>query len=296
MGVLSAIVLFTAADVILQFALGADLFGNKPFPGDRLTGPLSRPNVGYFLLFIGMPVMVAGVRRGFDATQPLRARLAWTVAMLVVFTAILLTGERMVLLLCLFGLAIAAILLVRPLHRVAILFVGIGVAAALLIVALHAVFDRQITQTFHDLSQFAATEYARIWAHAFDMFQASPIFGSGLRTFRLTCALYGVNPDICDDLHPHQLYLEWLSETGLVGTLGFVALIAFLLREMRENWPGWRAQPLIAGAVAATLVRLWPITSSGSFFANWNEAIFWFLLGLSVVAVAPAKGWRGEGR
>ena len=82
------------------------------------------------------------------------------------------------------------------------------------------------------------------------------MIGIGLRNFRHRCANQHFKPlgpveDRCYT-HPHQIYLEWLVETGAIGFLGFLALIALwgrdLIRGLRTV--DARDYPIAVGALA----------------------------------------------
>ena len=57
---------------------------------------------------------------------------------------------------------------------------------------------------------------------SFRIFNQNKIFGSGPRSYRNECENYKINRYSCDT-HPHNYYIQLLSETGLIG----VSLIFF---------------------------------------------------------------------
>jgi O-antigen ligase len=86
--------------------------------------------------------------------------------------------------------------------------------------------------------------------------------------------------------HPHNRYLEFLTESGVPGFVGFVALVAAWGRRL---WQGWHMQPrnvwLMGPMTAIVMVFLWPFGPTSSFFSNWFGVMFWVSLGWALAAV-----------
>ncbi len=130
--------------------------------------------------------------------------------------------------------------------------------------------------------------YVLIWQAAINVFTANPLFGIGVHTFRLDCALYAAADvvDACSSLHPHNLWLELLAETGIVGTVIMLAFFVAALKPAVRLWRVWSVEPVLAGAAIAVLLRLWPIASTKSFFVNQNEVLFWTMLAVALGAAS----------
>jgi len=68
-----------------------------------------------------------------------------------------------------------------------------------------------------------------IWSVCVKAFKASPVLGSGLNTFEPAYKALGVEFDPAKfDLpvpHPHNVYLQFLAETGIIGTLIFLTFL-----------------------------------------------------------------------
>ena len=79
--------------------------------------------------------------------------------------------------------------------------------------------------------------------------------------------------------HPHNFYIQWLLETGIIGLIGFITLLVFWLRyfikDINKN-----VNPLIYSPILTLFVIFWPIMSTGSFFSNRNATMNWFIIAL----------------
>ncbi len=286
---LAASVLLLALDCLLQRALGHDILGHTilhdPAGHLRLTGPFRSPMPGVLLAWIFfpacMPLLVsdAGVlHRG----RPLFAALAICLLALV---AILLSGERMALLLALAGWAVAIVLLPgcrRPLF--ALLVAGVVVLGA--IAALSPdVLSRQVESTGHTLGHWQQSPYGMLLHSDLLLAVQHPVFGAGTNYFRLLCPkLYpGYNEAalaaVCN-VHPHNIYLEWWIENGAIGFALFITFLACVVRECVRAWPQVRVNPYWIGGVIALAMRVWPFASSTSFFSPWGSPPFWLAVAI----------------
>ena len=278
-----AMAVFGAADALFQFVAGFDVFG-RPIFGGRLTGPLQNPAIGMLLLLGGLPAItlfsdvdLANWQRGSKALYLPLGLLA------LIYVAILLSGERMAFIQAMGMLALLVIILFRPPLR---LLAGVGFAAVAFVAVLLAAFphtrERHLSTLTH-LSNAAASIYGKAMLSGIEVIKDHPLFGVGVKNFKAHCPAAVEDPSVAEACRListlHHVWLHILAETGLVGALGFLVVFVLALQPAVRLWPVWAHEPLLAGATISVLVRLLPITTSGNFFSNWREALFWFLLG-----------------
>ena len=73
--------------------------------------------------------------------------------------------------------------------------------------------------------------YGAHYKVAYEIFKDNPYFGVGMKNFRIESFkdkynyLNHKNPELRGNTHPHQMHLEILSETGLVGYIFFTILL-----------------------------------------------------------------------
>jgi putative inorganic carbon (hco3(-)) transporter len=87
-----------------------------------------------------------------------------------------------------------------------------------------------------EIEDITAASRLLFWATAWDMWVHSPVFGVGFGNFQM---LYGSYIHVSwipeGQFGVHNLYLQLLSETGLIGFLAFVLLAFFAVREARRQ-------------------------------------------------------------
>ena len=108
----------------------------------------------------------------------------------------------------------------------------------------------------------------------------------GLKSFRVKC--WEILPQI-DGLacstHPHNYYLELLSETGLVGTITILIFFIILLIKSldflsKKNYKTKSEKYLIIPMLIIFILEIWPLKSSGSFFTTGIATFIWLLIGM----------------
>jgi O-antigen ligase len=247
----------------------------------RVASTLSHPNEAAMLLEMSLPLQVAWLW-----TASPRWRLTLSAAALSTLLAIVLTFSRAGIVAAAMSLGLMAALAVAR-HEQRRL-VPLGMAALVVPVALMWAsladpgLDRRLTAGIDESStvQPARTEF---WAVAFDMLRDHPLLGVGPDNFRWQFAGYSGVPADNLGIHAHNQYLETLADTGILGLIGFVWLLAALLRLATErvrtatsDWP-WRAA-LFASLTAWLLHAL-----LDDFERFWPTSVaFWLIAGLSL--------------
>ncbi len=121
-----------------------------------------------------------------------------------------------------------------------------------------------------------------IWRNAIAMTADHPINGVGIRGFRYAYPKYApaddpwLDPDGKEGAnHPHQLMLETAAETGVIGVVGWLAMLFFALRA----W--WRAAPAARSAAwpagVALLAMIWPLNTHFAFYSSFWGLLSWWL-------------------
>ena len=115
------------------------------------------------------------------------------------------------------------------------------------------------------------------------MFFDKPLFGHGPKSFRYKCHLF--ETDIGCSSHPHNSYIQLLSESGFISFL-IILILFFLfcflliknyLNRIKINTNIYNARVCILGSF---IINLFPFVPTGSFFTNWLNLIYFLPLGI----------------
>ncbi len=300
---------FVAADTVFQYVYSYDIFGIPEYTTTRMTGPMVElpPKVGVFIMRLMYPALVWVMFWAAASGRGSIAKVTAIAAICAGVTSVLIAGERMAFLLALFGLGVIFLLApsMRRTFLMALLAVGLSIGA------MFALKPSVIERSFHTVvvivGNFWQTPYGQVWIGGLKVARENPVIGVGLKNHRTTCrtVVYG-SPDKAGpacSLHPHNFYIEWLAEAGVIGLFGFLVLIALWTRHFLARAAIWRTDGLAVGAVVAIITFLWPIAATMGFFTNWHASLFWFVLGWALAAtgersggVAPRSAGRGAPR
>ena len=70
------------------------------------------------------------------------------------------------------------------------------------------------------INNFSTSAYGEIYLLSYKMFTNNPITGVGLSTFKYLCENQSIYKDMMNNYncasHPHNIYIQWLAETGVV--------------------------------------------------------------------------------
>lgn len=143
--------------------------------------------------------------------------------------------------------------------------------------------DTKNNERKNDIS-FLNSGWGAHYLSAYSIFLEHPLFGSGIKTFRVVCNdkkydnIKSLNYKNRCSTHPHNKYFELLSDTGLLGFFGFVIFLSsfFLtLIKMKKSFFNLNLPMIIP-----LIIFFWPLVPSGSIFTNYTLIILSYLIGL----------------
>lgn len=126
-------------------------------------------------------------------------------------------------------------------------------------------------------------ERTRLWGATWRMLRDHPILGAGLSGFKQAVAPYRNGIYTEDLIYPHNIVLNFWTETGLLGLAAFAWLI---IQAVRTAWRGWRQStqpwgPLQLGVLLALVGILIHGLVDVPYLKNDLSLEFWTLLALS---------------
>lgn len=290
----SFVFLFLIFDTWYQYIFGVDIFGLEKPNSLRLTGPFSGPHIGMWLTkLMVLPIFIFIIIKRYKSFLKNRfSSLIIFVIFAVFFLTIFITGERMALLMSI--LSIFTILLGLFFSKnISILKMIYFLFFISISIYLFSIIDpdqtyRAITSTISKITNWTNSDYGIVWKSAFDVWLEYPWFGAGLHKYREACGLLGIygtfeNPigaGVC--FHPHNISMQLLSETGIVGFILFFAMvIALSIRLLKDSFmkKDWLLYFLILNVLIACFL---PIQSNTDFFSNKYSSLVWLLVGVSL--------------
>ena len=128
------------------------------------------------------------------------------------------------------------------------------------------------------------TTYGKHYEVALKIFKEYPLFGVGIKNFRLESFNKKYQPDDTwtgGSTHPHQIHYEFLSETGIFGYFCFLVFIFGSLYISIKSYIKNKNLYQLSGIlfVISTLIPLLP---TGSFLTTFFSSIFWLNYALMV--------------
>jgi O-antigen ligase len=130
---------------------------------------------------------------------------------------------------------------------------------------------------------------------ALKMFKKNIITGVGIRNFRLECRkdeykYIGVNS--CTT-HPHNTYVQFLAETGIIGFLFIFSLLLYISRFLIFNFLNVIKGKKIANSAVifsiAIFINIFPLVPTGSFFNNWLSTVYYLPLAFFFYSLEKQK-------
>ena len=106
------------------------------------------------------------------------------------------------------------------------------------------------------------------------VFRDHSTFGVGNKNYRVKTCVENLPENYMCSTHPHQIYIELLSEHGLIGSIFLLSIIFFLIFKNFKIMI--KSKNLIQlGSFCYLLMNFLPILPSGSFFGDFNATLFW---------------------
>lgn len=302
--VLLITILFALLNGYIQYFTGENLFGISPDIPSRLTLTLNDRHVlgGYIVRLI--PLLIATI---LITSRNIKFKYI-VICLIFVLSDVLiyLSGERTALGLIL----VLTIFLLISLSKFQILRILSVILSAILILIISiyspSTKERVVDYTLEQIVQEQEGQQKIIYFSpihdslartSINIFQDKLLFGSGPNTFREVCNKdeYKEGNHFCST-HPHNIYLQLLSETGITGIIPifFVILYIFyiILRHLFSIITFKEIKFLSdyqLCLIACFILTLWPLLPTQDFFNNWINVIFFIPVGFYLSSIYSVK-------
>ena len=207
---------------------------------------------------------------------------------ILVFTIILLSGERTSLFFLILYIFFCFILLDIKLK---IKIIGLTIIITLFFLLLtfnynlknRIILDsnNKINITNPDKVVIFTPQHTEHYKIAFKMFIEKPFLGHGPNMFRIICKqqVFSKNGLGCST-HPHNTFLQLLAETGLLGSLFMILSLFFVMGTLIKHFfvkiiksKNYLSNYKVALSLTI-MITLWPLSPSGNFFNNWILIVY----------------------
>lgn len=263
---------------------------------DRLGGVLGPCNLklGAVLASLSPFVLYAAGRRWGVA--------GWVVAAAAVGLAIVFAGSRASWLTYALVLLLSGWSLLGWKRLLAVFAVGAALTLAIGVLSpeVRERFERttHAFQASQDGVDSALSGRMRIWGAALCMVRENPVNGVGVRGFREAYPACDPDPDTAPAwgagpaLHAHQIVLEILSETGVIGLLLWLSGVALALRAWR--FASAAARERARPAMLALAVTVFPLNTHLAFYSTFWGALTLMLAALYAGSLLARAGQAGD--
>ena len=311
--------LFVCFDIFYQFINGKDLFGFGIIENTRkLSGPFGDELIaGGFIqrfslfTFFFLPLFHSSVfKKNFKYLVLL---------MFVIFlSGIVLSGNRMPLLIFIFSI----FLLIIFTDQIRKYFLQFMLVFAL-IFSLFFYFNSNFKSNVQNFSKQLSTmtglileknfninnslnkfeghdSYINDFSTFYETWKLNRLIGGGIKNYRYYCHLRSnkkliyVNKKMVCNMHPHNYYLEIMTDTGLLGLIIissiFINILYITLIKKYFTISSLANNHIITPFIFLFLSEIFPIKSTGSFFTTSN-ATYIFLIMSILIALARKENF-----
>lgn len=304
------IISFVALDTFYQYIFGQDIFGikNTSSHGQRLNGPFGNEYVvGSYLskLFFLSLIYFVSQKKNF---------IYLFTYLILIISITLLTKERMAsLMLILTSLFFLFFFTNIQFKKRLVAVISFTILVSLLIYQNQSVREHLIFKSFEQIGVnnslnwqqkvnnknkrlFFDSHWGAHFLTAYNIFLDNPLIGSGIKTFRKECSkdkydnIKSLKVKIRCNTHPHNIYLEFLSEGGLILFISFVIFNLYVFYKLILNILKKEKKRDISLVIFLSfLILFFPIQTTGSFFSTWNGFYYWLIYAFVIYDVIGRK-------
>ena len=289
-------------DGYFQFFFGKNLFGYALYNDYRVSSFFGSELILGSYLARFFPILF-GLFIFLDKSKKNKLMLSLiTIVFILSEGLIFISGER----LALFFMNMSAVYIILMLKEYRIYRLWTYLLSLCLIVVLMSLFpnskERFIDKTIYDFTRNSddklyifSKPHTDMYLTAYRLYLDNKFFGVGPRQFRNSCNEYSVSKYSCET-HPHNTYLELMSEAGIFAFLVVAGLFIFIcyisikhlvfkfIRSKKGIFNDFEVCLL-----SAIIISLWPFSPSGSFFNNWMSIVYYFPIGLLLWQISKYK-------
>ena len=305
----AALSLFVSIDVIFQFYYGKDFFGFTSPYGHKITGPFHTEAIagGFiqkFSLFLFFAYIIFWGEHNLKIKIPVL-----TLLFFITSTAIILSGNRMPLILFFFVIFLIFLdnktlkkylihililvffmsaLVLNTNERLKKYYHGFYTSSKNMV----ALYSYRLFDIGTDLNMDQRPYYVHEFDSGFSTWKMNKYIGGGVKSFRYNWPkreIKSKHERTTCNMHPHNYYLEILVDLGIVGIFIFFPIVILTLKESYKTLRLYKYKYKISPFFYVFIMEIFPIKSSGSFFTTNNSTIIFLTLATIVALSSKSK-------
>jgi len=291
--------IFVCLDLYYQLNFGQDIFGYKAVE-DRVAGPFGDELIagGYIQRFSIFSFFLIPIFFKTNIKKILKFLIP--VLFILFFSGIIISVNRMPLVLFLFLIFLITIF-EKKTRKYLLPFLIIFPIIFLVIFK----FNTKVQNNFHsfynqiygmsqividkDFNKKNAPQYFKEFSTFYDTWLLNKYIGGGIKNFRYYCHkrdnIDRSSKFICN-MHPHNYYLEILTDTGLIGffMMSLIFLIVLYISFFKKYFTNspLKYNHLITPFMFLFITEIFPIRSTGSFFTTGNTTYLFLIMAITV--------------
>ena len=309
------VIFLVEIDIVYQFIFYKDIFGFVPgicteiFPikCTRFSGVFGQELIaGSYLSQIGFLILILFIN--LDVNKSYINFLIKFFLFIFLLITVLLTGERapfLILMISFFFISFFA----KKLIKFFFFFIFLLTMLFLLTQKIDSInqryfklFDNWGPTSIEASIKNKITEspWSFHYQAAIELFLDKPILGHGPRSFRIFCENTNIDKLTRDkktfhrdyracSTHPHNYFLEFLSENGIIGGVFFIGLIILIFVSIYKKSKNIKNASTLIGIGSLILAIIFPLKPSGSFFSTFNATMLFYIFGFFLYYLKKVK-------
>lgn len=309
------LLIFISIDALIQFYFGKNLFGTfaSQIENNRISGVFGKELIlGSFITKISFILFAINI---------IKKNHCYNFFLIIFFfIVVFITGERASFFLFMVGIFYSFLFFREKKIYLYSLIVAL-ILLTTIIINKDSIKKRMILQTFNQLYSETNTNFnvpkklflfseghQILIFSALNMFYQNPFIGVGPNLYRFECENekyfisgknypnFGSGRDLINhcNTHPHNYYVQILSETGIIGFLFiFLTLIKFIHYSVKILHDQVKKKIYISQykifIFSAIIINLWPFITTGNFFGSSSANLFWLPVGFFLATFDSPK-------
>tara|TARA_B100000886_G_scaffold273531_1_gene197441 strand:+ start:33 stop:1298 length:1266 start_codon:yes stop_codon:yes gene_type:complete len=306
---LTSLLIFVSIDNNIQFFTGLDIFGYKAegyifneriynlntmdYYVGRLSGPFGNELVtGAFIAKLSFPLIFYFMQLFKKVKNTYKFLIICL--FLILIEGVIISGERTSSLLIILAFFLAFYLSYGFKKT---LLISLPILLSLVILVNSNDFlKKRSKDTIKIVKNIPDSSYGRLYSAGINIWKENLIFGVGIKNYRIECNNI-IDPEpnhtfpFCAT-HPHNVILEFLSETGLMGLFLFLIFLFLFIKNFFHNYKIEKNTDykfICLGSFTMIILSIIPLYPSGSFFSSWNSTFFWINFGFAASLINKEK-------